>query len=149
MKKLTYIFTILLSLFLLACSEPVSPEQQLRAWVIQMEDAVTEKDVSAIRKLVSDNYQDEAGNSKDRAMLQLALLFKRYDNIALNNTVKEVEVSGEFARLVIATNFSQSAALATLGLTDNDYLFQLTFEKDGDEWLLNYLTYESVVGVGN
>lgn len=143
MKKVVYCFTFLL-LFLLACSEDVvSPEDQLRNWVSQMETAVTEKDVGAIRDLVSDDYKDTAGNSKDRAMLQLALLFKQYDNVALNNSIKEVEVSGDFGRLLLETNFSQSAAFAKFGLTDNNYLFQLTFDKDGDSWLLNYLSYES------
>lgn len=141
-KQLSLIFP-LLAMLLFACSETASPEDQLRDWLVQMETAVTEKKTSAIKALISDNYKDDAGTTKQQAMLQLILLFKRYDNIAMNNTIQAIEVNGDFARLEIETKFSQSAAFASLGLTDNGYFFELLFERDGDKWLLNYLRYET------
>lgn len=133
-------------LCLSACSNnKTSPETQLRAWLLQMEDAVTQKDLSKIKSLISPDYQDAEGNTRQKIMLQLALLFKRHDNIALHNTITEIKTNPQSARLVIETRFSQSNAFAQLGLTDNLYQFVLLFEPSGENWLLNQVTYQPVV----
>ncbi|MPV85139.1 hypothetical protein [Ostreibacterium oceani] len=148
MNKFALVFLsgwlLLTSLLLAACSdEPVSPESQLRAWLLQMERAIEEKDLSTIRQLVSDDYQDDAGNTKQQAMLKLMALFKHYENIAISPSVTEIDVKEGFARLVVDTQFSQSTAFAELGLAGNTYQFVLLFSPDGDDWRLNQLSYQA------
>lgn len=131
-----------ISVFISACSEEIiSPEERLRAWLTQMETAVTEKKLSDIKSLISPDYQDAQGNNRSRIMLRLALWFKQYDNIALDNTINEISTTELSARMELTTRFSQSAAFARFGLTDNEYTFILLFEPDGEQWLLNNVTY--------
>lgn len=133
------------SVFVAACSEEVvSPEERLRTWLTQMETAVTEKKLDDIKSLISPDYQDAQGNNRSRIMLRLALWFKQYNNIALDNTINDISTTEHSARMELTTRFSQSAAFARFGLTDNEYTFVLLFEPDGEQWLLNNVTYHRI-----
>jgi len=57
--------TVLFLSFLSACgSEPSSPEEQVKAVIVQMEEAAERRNRSDMSEHVSDNYSDEHGDKK-------------------------------------------------------------------------------------
>lgn len=135
---------LILACLLTACDNKPreTPEVRLKHWLTQMELAVKEQNTSDIKALISADYSDAQGNTRQKLLLQLTLWFKRYDDIGLKNRIAEIKIMGETARMVIDTTFSDSQLLAQMGLSQSTYQFVLLFEVDDEDWLLSSMSYQ-------
>jgi hypothetical protein len=75
-----------------ACAaEPDSPEAQVRALLQQAEAAAEEKDVGALKQLVSESYSDERGQDRQAIAALLTFYFLRNQSIYLLTRVGKIE----------------------------------------------------------
>lgn len=119
-----------------------TPEIRLQNWLTQMETAVKAKNIGDIKALISPDYQDAKGNTRQAVMLKMQLWFRRYDNIGLSSSISAIDVMPNTASMVVEVQFSQSQIFAQMGMSENRYQFVLLFEADGDDWLLSSLSYK-------
>ena len=130
---------VLAACLLVSCwPEPGSPEGQLRAMFVKAERAVEEKDIGALKDLVSDHYADTRGHDKQSIIGLLKFYFFRHKSIHLltqirpasfpDSTLAEVTVFVAMAGQPI----SGAEQLAILRADLHRFDFQLASESSGD-----------------
>lgn len=86
------IVLVLATGLLFACaSEPASPEAQVRALLEQAEEAAEDRELSALRDFIADEYRDERGQNKQRILGILQYYFLSHKSIYLLTQVKALE----------------------------------------------------------
>lgn len=104
------------ALWLVGCSSdaPLTPEQEIGAYLKRFEEAASERDVGAALELISEEYRDTAG--RDKATLKPIVLqyFLRNEAIYVKTRVRELELADppDAARVGVA------AALAGAPIVD-------------------------------
>lgn len=82
-----------LCLILLAgCSEPDSPEQQIRHLLGSAEQAIEQRSLAQAKQYLSENYQDRNNRSRRDVARLLAGYFLRHKSIHLLTQVHHIEV---------------------------------------------------------
>ena len=133
------IITCLMGLLLLsACSEPDSPEQQIRNTVEAGVQSVESRSVTDFRQIISDNYLDSYNHDK-KAVTRLATgYFLRNKNIHLFTQIKQIHfpVPAEAdVQLYVAMTAQPNIDIANiLNLRADVYLFELKFVQEDEEW---------------
>ena len=128
---------VVVGMALLACGGPVTgPEESLRQWVEQGQQAADEKDRSTIVDMISPAYVDGRGNSRDDIERILLAYFFRMNDIALITRIEELNIIGETAAELVLTVGMAATHDGTLGFSADAYRFEMELERDGDDWLL-------------
>ena len=142
MRPFNFLFFAAFIVSVLSCSPKAgTPEEQILTLLQQAESAAEEKDLSLLKKMVSEGYSDEAGNDRQAVLAMVRYLFLRYDAVHLltragdvrfpTATVAEVTVYAAMAGEPIPSATDLSALRGDL------YRFDLAFESDAPaSWLL-------------
>jgi hypothetical protein len=67
------------------------PEEQIRALVVQAREAAEERNLSALRDLIADDYRDAQGRDKADLVNILRLVFLRHQSVHLLTRVQDVD----------------------------------------------------------
>lgn len=122
---------------LVACGGPATgPEESLRQWVEQGQEAADEEDRSAILDMISPAYVDGRGNSRDDIGNILRVYFFRMHDVAFITRIEELNIVGETAAELVLTVGMAATHSGTLGFSADAYRFEMELEFDGDDWLL-------------
>ena len=123
--------------WLTACGDPPTPpEEAVRAWVAQGEQAAEDKDRRALVNMISPAYADARGNQRDDIENMFRLYFLRQHNIALLTSIEGLQVFGDSAA-ELELNVGMAATNdGVLGFSADAYRFEMELERDEDDWLL-------------
>lgn len=134
----TLLPAISLTLSLLGCSEPRSPEQRVRALIENAERAAEQKQVRTLRGYVSERYRDEAGRDRGAIEAVLRLYLLRHEKIHLWTRIASVRLAPpRRADAVVyvamaARPISAAEELATLRA--NFYRFEVGLVEEDRQW---------------
>ena len=148
-NRLAFLFVvILMASGLSSCSEKESPEDQVRQFVAAAVTAAESREALAIRKLISDKYMDESRRDR-RALTALAMgYFLRHKNIHLFTQISEIKIPTQNqagVKLYAAmAGRPVTGAQALIDIRADIYQFDLTLERDGEDWLLHKLHWNRV-----
>jgi len=124
---------------LLACGgDPLSPEEQVRAVIEEIEGAAEAGDVSAFKAAISESYQDERGFDKRDLAAYVAFHVMRHSHRRFFARVRSVEIreNGRAEVVVVAAisgrDVSRLEELATLNADVYEIDLDLDDEGDGD-----------------
>ena len=135
MKRLA----LALLVFLAGCSDPGSPEQQVRDTILQAELAAEARDMGAIRDLVHDEYQDRSGRDRRMLLNQVRLYLMARQSLELLVKVNDIKfTANDFAEVdVTAAGLGLRTGMEGLGLTADGDHYQIDLARDDDgNWLL-------------
>ena len=136
-KPFRLLATTLACLWLVGCGGPSEgPEAALRAWVAQGHERAEEKDRRGLVDMISPDYVDARGNSRDDISDLFRIYFLRTHTVALITKIDELNVYGDDAGEVVLTVGMAGTNDGTFGFSADAYKFEMEFERDGDEWLL-------------
>ncbi len=130
--------TVLTAMLLVACSAGVTPEQEIRALLLEAEIAAEERDVGDFSRLISPQYGDQYGHDKDELLRLLRLQMIRNQVIYLWLQIAEINVISDASaeatvRVAMAGGPLQSFEdLARLGA--ELYRFELELVKESGKW---------------
>ncbi len=123
--------------WLVACGDPPPPpEEAVRAWVVQGEQATKDKDRRALVKMISPAYTDGRGNSRDDMGNLFRLYFLRMHSFTLLTRIDDIRVFGDSAAELDLTVGMAGTNDGVLGFSADAYRFEMELERDGDDWLL-------------
>ena len=113
-----------------------SPEDAIRAWVARGEQAAEEKDRGELLDMISEDYADGRGNTRDEIGDLLRIYFFRQHTIALLTSIDDIVMSGDTAAIVNVTVGMAGTNGGALGLSADAYNFEFELQKDDEDWLL-------------
>ena len=120
-----------------ACGSSLTgPEESLRQWVQQGQQAVDDKNRRALVDMISPAYRDGRGNRRDDIENMLRFYFLRMDNVALITRIEELNVIGGTAAELVLSVAMAGTHDGILGFSAEAYRFEMELELDGDDWLL-------------
>jgi hypothetical protein len=130
---------------LAACSDPASPEQQVRAVIESMEAAVEARDVGALVEHISPNYRDGQGQDRAEASRYARGYFVANQSVHLLTRVESLKFpSPDEARVKLQVGMAgRSGEPGAAGLNANLYDFDLALIREGDEWKLSYADWRA------
>jgi predicted small lipoprotein YifL len=128
---------VLVVAMLAACGGPVAaPEDSLRQWVRQGQQAADDEDRRAIVAMISPAYLDGRGNSRDDIERILLAYFLRMNDVALITQIERLNIIADTAAELVLTVGMAGTHDGTLGFSADTYRFEMELELDGDDWLL-------------
>jgi len=130
---------------LAACSDPASPEQQVRAVIESMEAAVEARDVGALVEHISPNYRDGQGQDRAEAARYARGYFVANQSVHLLTRIESLEFPApDEARLKLQVGMAGRAGEpGAAGLTTDLYNFDLALIREGDEWKISYADWQA------
>lgn len=127
----------LLSVWLCGCGGPAEgPEEALRKWVTQGRELAEAKDRRALVRMISPNYTDARGNSRDDIEDRFRIYFLRQNKVALVTRIEELNVYADSAAELVLSVGMAGTNDGVLGFSADAYRFEMEFELEDDEWLL-------------
>lgn len=88
---------------LAGCADPQSPEEQIRAVLERAETAAEEHDVSTLRSLLSERFEDHSGRAKDETVLLLRGFLLRHRPLYIVTRIQSITVNEhQQAQVVLA-----------------------------------------------
>lgn len=128
----------LVVLFIVACSRPSSPEAEVRATLARAEQAVTVKDLAALRNLVAERYRDRDGRDRRAIEQMLRVYFLRHGSIHLLTRVRSVSFpapgQAEVVVLVAMAGTPIAPSADPTALAADLHRFELTLVREDDAW---------------
>ena len=122
---------------LAACSQPTDAETALRTWLASGARAVELEDRRELMAMVSPDYADARGNSREDIDRLLRLLFLREDGIRVVTRIENITVHDDSAADVMLTAAVAGNDEATLlGFSADALRFRFELVVDGEDWLL-------------
>lgn len=137
-------------LLLGACSdEPESTEDQLRAVVSAVEQAVEEGSVKQAAEYLHPDYRDTRHARKREAVASLFGYLRRHRHVHLFTSVRDIELtpteeSAQIAVLVAMAGVPLQSIETVLSVKAELYRFDLGFTRDGADWLILSSRWERV-----
>ncbi|QFU76615.1 hypothetical protein EY643_13650 [Halioglobus maricola] len=142
---------LLACLFLLGslagCSEPVGPETQIRANIMAMESALSERSPGDFLEHLAESFtggkQGSGDVTRDDAKRMLGVYFLRYRNVDI--LVSQVDVEIDAYEDALATSSAMVALAGGRGLIpDSARLYQVTgrWQNFDGDWKLTRLSWE-------
>ena len=123
--------------WLAACgSPPTPPEEAVRAWVADGQQAAEEKDRRALAKMISPAYADARGNSRDEIENLFRFYFLRQNNISLLTRIESLRIIGDSAAEIELSVGIAGTNDGVFGFDADAYRFEMELARDGDDWLL-------------
>lgn len=138
---------LLLMLILAGCgSDSLTPEQQVKKVMQQMEAEIESRNTSALFEHVSQNYQDHKGNDRDALRRFVQIYMLRDQSVTLLTTVQSVDVIDDTTVAVEATvvmGAKQNAGNALLPqLSADKRSLSAVFQQEPDAWRLISLSWD-------
>lgn len=124
-----------LPIVLTGCSEPSTPEAEVRALIASAETAAEARDLGDIRPLIAETYTDRRGYSKAELEKLLRLLFVTHQSVHLKVYVESIE----FEQPGVANAVALVGMADTAGALPDVDLYQFDvrlIRNDDDEWQL-------------
>lgn len=124
-----------LALVLAGCGSSVTPEDEIRALVDEAETAAEERDASALRGLVADDYSDRGGRAAGdlRAILHGWLV--AHPSVQLITRIDSIEIDGrELARARVTVGMLGREAGDSWELAGDVYRLDLRLAREDGEW---------------
>ncbi len=122
---------------LAACGGPSGTvEEEIRAWIDRGHEAAESKDRGELVEMISPNYADARGNSRDDIENLFRFYFLRSNKVALLVNVDGIDVFDDTAAEVTLTVGMGATTDGPLGFNADAYHFALELENDGADWLL-------------
>jgi hypothetical protein len=130
---------------LTACSDPASPEQQVRAVLDSMEAAVEARDVGDLLEHVSANYRDGQGQDRAEASRYARGYFIANQSVHLLTRIASLEFpSPDEARVKLQVGMAGGGGEPGATTLNADlYDFDLTLIREADEWKLSYADWRA------
>lgn len=136
-NRVRYAVVGFLCVWITACGGPAEgPEQAIRSWVSQGQEAAEAKDRRALVKMIAPSYTDARGNSRDDIEDMFRFYFLRQQKVALVTRIEELEVYDDTAAMLVLAVGMAGASDSVLGFSADAYRFEMEFELQDDEWLL-------------
>lgn len=122
---------------IVACGGPAEgPEEAIRTWVREGQEAAEAKDRRALVKMIASSYTDARGNSRDEIEDMFRFYFLKQQKVALITRIEELEVFADSAaRLVLAVGMAGTND-NVLGFSADAYRFEMELELQDEQWLL-------------
>jgi hypothetical protein len=122
----------------LACSDPETPEQRVRAVLAALEESAQQRDPGAMKQHVSDAYSDGNGNDKRTVTQLVAFHLLRNQSVHLLTRVQSLELpepgEAQAAVLVAMAGAPIDGPDALLALRADLYRFDLSFREENGDW---------------
>ncbi len=124
-----------------ACSEPSTPEQQVRDSIQHAISAIESREATAFSDLIDDNYRDSRGQDK-KMLIRLTLAYLlRNRNINIFTRINSIHFdTPEQASVMLYAGMAATPVediQGFLNLRADLFEFELKLVRDGDDWLLN------------
>lgn len=134
-------FALMLSL--VGCGQPdKTPEQQIRGYIANGEQAVKERDLLQIKALISDHYQDARGRDKRALTSLVAGYLFRNKNIHILTRITDIQFPQPgLAEAVLLTGMAADPAggfESLLAIRADIYVFKLKLVFQDEKWLLQH-----------
>ena len=128
-----------------ACSDPGSPEQQVRAVIESMETAAESRDVGDLMEHISANYRDARGQDRTEASRYARGYFIANQSVHLLTRIESLEFpSPDEARVKLQVGMAgRGSAPGAAGLSTDLYDFNLALIREGDEWKVSYADWDA------
>ena len=129
------LLTSTLPIALTGCTEPSTPEAEVRAFIAEAETAAEARDLWDIRPLIAETYTDRRGNNKSGLENMLRLLFVTHQSVHLQVYIESIEIEqpGVANAIALVGMADTAGALPDVDL----YQFDVRLIKnDDDEWQL-------------
>lgn len=141
-----YAFWLLLALSLLACSnnDDLSPEENVKIVINNIESAIEGRTASGVFEHVSDSFIDHRGNNRKALMRIARVYFLRHQNISLISTIQDIQ-------LIDDTTVTVEAAVLMGGTGSSGRLSELradsqqvsaVFQLEKDNWKLVSISWK-------
>ena len=118
------------------CAPGTNPEEAVRQWVQEAEDAIEARERGVLEDMIAAGYADARGNEKADIVQMLRVWFLRSSNVVLVSKIDEVTVFDDSAAIVLLTAATAGTGQGMFGLDADALRFELELEATGDEWLL-------------
>ena len=131
---------------LAGCGEKLSPEDQVRQFVVAGTAAVEARDVLRINDLISEKYLDKDGRDHQQLLRLATGYFLRNKNIHVFTQIKNIHFpvmnQAELQLYAAMAGSPVSGVEALLNLRADLYLFDFTLVREGDKWMLKSLQWQ-------
>lgn len=138
---------LLLCLVTVACGSDseLSPEQQVKEVLAQIEENVEKRSRSGVLAFISDDYQDHRGRSKQDIARILQMHFIRNQQINAFTLVRSIEIDEGLAMVELSTAMAgQEVDLSQEGnrLRADTHRFSVVLSADEDQWQVSSVSWQ-------
>jgi hypothetical protein len=125
--------------FVSACSGPVpSPEDPVRSWLAEAERASRERDIGAMKDLISRSYRDRHGRTQEDVHGIITFQYFRQNSVYLLTRIESLDLPAPSrARLTVLGAMAGSPLEGPASLRQvraDVYRFELELVDEGDQW---------------
>ena len=130
---------------LTACSDPASPEQQVRDVIASMAAAVEARDVGDLMEHVAANYRDGQGQDRAEASRYARGYFVANQSVHLLTRIESLEFpSPDEARVKLQVGMAgRGGEPGASSLNADLYDFDLALVREGGEWKVSYADWRA------
>jgi hypothetical protein len=144
--RITLLLLLMISMLLPACSrQRESPEEQIRSLIRNAVIAAEQKDLGAMRNLVSDQYADDQGQNKRAVEGLLRVHFLRNESVHLLTRIESVTLPqpdrGRAAVLVAMAGVPITSEAALPGLRADLHRFEIDVVREDKVWRVQRATW--------
>ncbi len=127
-------------LLLPGCGKGETDTDKIKAVVKDMAEGAQAKDIARVKQHIAKEYKDPTGNDYDALKGIMLYYFMQQGDINIFLRRQEVEVNGNRAKMSMNAVISRGAKVSDIkdiGQAEaSGFIFGLTFEKRGGDWLL-------------
>jgi hypothetical protein len=129
---------------LTGCSDPASPEQQVRTVIESMETAAEARDVGDLLEHISTNYRDAQGQDRAEASRYARGYFLANQSIHLLTRIERLEFPApDEARVKLQVGMAGRGGPGGSSVSADLYDFDLALIREGDEWKVSYADWHA------
>ena len=136
--------------FIVSCSNEETPEDQVKQFVAAGEESVEARNVLDVKKLISENYNDEKGRTRQDLVAVSARYILSNKNIHVLTRIGELNFLSEdrvLLQLYVAmTGQNVSNLDALLNMQADLYLFDMELVREKKEWKLLKADWRPAMG---
>lgn len=128
-----------LSVLVVSCSSPSTPEQNVSEFIDRSEQAFEDRDIRSLKKLVSMNYRDEQNRAANDVIAIAAAYIRSSKSIYLFTDLESAVLEDNLinARVLAAFGSRPAKDRATLLQVDADiYWFDIVLADENGNWRL-------------
>jgi len=147
-KSLGTLTLLLFSALLIACgqSNELSPEDQVKAVLSQMEQLIEERNTSDLFEHVSDHYQDHKGNDKT-ALRRFAQIFMiKNQSISMVTSIKSLDLidpsTAAIEAVVVMAGRANNSDNLLAQLSADKQPVSAVFQNEDGEWRLTSMSWQ-------
>ena len=126
--------------FLPGCGGGKTDADKIKAAVNDMAEGAQAKDFARVKKHIAKEYRDPSGNDYDALKAMMLYQFMQQGDLSIFLRRQQVEVAGDRAKMSVKAVISRGPKVSDIkdvGQTDSGgFIFDLSFEKRGGDWLL-------------